>query len=108
MNFEDLCDGEAPELDIQTIQAIAALCSSLNCQEGRISSDIIQTVINAITSQVLTPNKQAIVEFTPCKLKNMDTQKNWIAGKHKYLNQFHDLQLFGKAILWLTKQSLLY
>lgn len=60
MDLEDVCAGEAPELDIQTIETIAAPRSSLNFSESSISSDIIQTVINSITSQAITPNKQAL------------------------------------------------
>ena len=50
MDFEDICDGEAPELDLQTIRAIAAPRSGLYFSEDRISSIMILTVINSITS----------------------------------------------------------
>ena len=86
MDFEDVCDGKAPKLDLQTIQEISALCSCLDFSEERISSDLIQRVINSITSQAITPDEQALRKFTCCKLKNMDTWKDWIAGERKQLN----------------------
>ena len=107
MDFEDVCDGEAPELDIQIIEAIAALFSSLDFSEGSISSDIIQTVVNSITLKAITLDEPALGEFSRCKLMNMDTWKDWIAGKQEQLNQFHDLQIFGEAILCPTQKRLL-
>ena len=68
IDFEDMCNGETPELDIQT-----TLCSGLDYSEDSISSDIIQTVINLITLQAITPDEQALGKFTCCKLKVMDT-----------------------------------
>ena len=55
MNFKDVCDGEAPDLNILTLRATATLCSYLDFSEGSISFDIIQTIINSITSQAITP-----------------------------------------------------
>ena len=105
MDFDDVCDGEAPEFDLQAIQAIAALCSGLDFWEQSVSSDLIQIVINYITSQAITRDEQALGEFTCRKLKNMDTWKDWIAGEYIQLNQFHALQMFSKVISHLTKKS---
>ena len=33
------------------------------------------------------------------KLKIMDIWDEWLAGERKQLNQFHNLQMFGKPIL---------
>ena len=64
MNFEDICGGESPELGIQSIQAIAALCSGLDFSEESMSSDLmIQIVINSITLQAITPDKRALKTF---------------------------------------------
>ena len=40
MDFEDVCDANTPNLDIQTICLIAALCSDLYSLESSIYSDI--------------------------------------------------------------------
>ena len=91
LKFEDICDDDAPDLDI-------VLQSGLDFSGGSISADIILTVINSISSQAITPIEQAFGKFTHCKLKNMDTWNNWESSKQKELNQFHDLQMFGEDI----------
>ena len=107
MNFEDICGGESPELGLQSIQAIAALCSGLDFSEESITSDLmVQIVINSITSQAITPDEQALGKFTGRKLKNVDTRKDWIARERKQLNQLHNLQMSGKAISCPTKMNL--
>ena len=53
-------------------------------------------VINSIPSQAITPTEQALGKFTCRKLKNMVTLNDWELGERKQLNQFHDLQMFGK------------
>ena len=68
--------------------------SGLDFSEASIPAGIILTVINSITSQVITPAEQALGKFTRRKLKNMDTWNDWEAGERKQLNQFHDLQMF--------------
>ena len=95
INFGDICDDDAPQLDIKTIRAIAALLSGLDFSEDSIPSDIILTVINSITSQAITPAEQALGKFTCRKLKSMETWNEWEAGERKQLKQFHDLQMFG-------------
>ena len=54
------------------------------------------TVINSITSEAITPAEQALGKFTRRKLKTMDTWNEWEKGERKQLNQFHNLQMFGK------------
>ena len=76
MVLENICDSDTPDLDITIIRAIAALCSGLDFSEENIISDVIQTVINSITSQKITPAEQALGKFTMQKLKNMDTWDN--------------------------------
>ena len=73
IEFEDMCDNDAPQLDIVTLHTIAAFRSGLDFSEESIPTDIILTFINSITSQAVTPAEQALGKFTRCKLKNMDT-----------------------------------
>ena len=73
IEFEDICDGDSPQLDIVTLRAIATLRSGLDFSEDSIPTDIILTVINSITSQAITPTEKALGKFTHRKLKNMDT-----------------------------------
>ena len=98
IEFEDMCDDDAPQFDIVILRFIAALRSGLDFSKGSIPTDIILTVINSITSQAITPAEQALGKFTCCKLKNMDTWNDWEAGKRKQLNQFHDLQMLGEIM----------
>ena len=67
--FEDILDSDTPELNIHTICAIAALRSGLDFSAESVSTEMIQTVINSITSQSITPDEQALGKFTRCKLK---------------------------------------
>ena len=69
---EDVCDNDAPNLDIATIQAIAALCSGLDFSNVKFPTDVIQIIINSITSQAITPAEQVLGKFTCRKLKNMN------------------------------------
>ena len=105
IEFEDICDDDSPQLDIITLQAIAALRSDLDFSEDSIPTDIILTVINSITLQAITPTEQALGKFTRRKLKNMDTWNDWEAGERKQLNQFHDLQMFGKDMTRPLKEN---
>ena len=91
IEFKDICDDDAPQLDIVTLLAVAALRSGLDFSEDSISTDIILTVINSIISQAITPAEQVLGRFTRRKLKNMDTWNDWEAGESKQLNQFHGL-----------------
>ena len=73
IEFEDMCDDDALDLDIVSLHAIAALRSGLDFSEESIPTNIILPVINLITSQAIIPAKQARGKFTRGKLKNMDT-----------------------------------
>ena len=100
-----MCNNDVPNLDIATIRAIAALCLGLDFSEDSIPTDVIQIVINSVTSQAITPAKQALGKFTCRKLKNTDTWYEWVAVERKQLNQFYDLQMFGKSILRPTTKD---
>ena len=73
IDFEDIYNDDAPDLDIVSLCIVAVLQSGLDFSEGIIPTNIILTVINSITSQAITPAEQALGKFTCCKLKNMDT-----------------------------------
>ena len=64
IDFGDICDEDAPQLDIQTLRSIAALRHGLDFSEDSIPTNIILTVINSITSQEITPAEQALGKFT--------------------------------------------
>ena len=66
---------------------------------------MIQIVTNSITSQAITPTEQALGKFTRRKLKNMDTWNEWVTGDRKQLNQFYNLQMLGKSILYPTEDN---
>ena len=55
IEFEDICNNDAPDLDIVTLRAIAAFRSGLDFSEESNPTDIILTVINSITSQAVIP-----------------------------------------------------
>ena len=64
IDFEDICDDDAPQLDIVTLRAISALRSGLDFFADSIFTDVMLTVINSITSQAITPAEQALGKFT--------------------------------------------
>ena len=105
IEFEDICVDNAPDRDIVTLRAIAALRSGLDFSKDSIPTNIILIVINSITSQAITPAEQALGKFTPCKLKNMDTWNNWESWERKQLNQSHDFQIFGEDIARPPKEN---
>jgi len=55
IDFEDICDDDAPDFDIVFLRDTAALRSGLDFSEESIPTSIILTVINLITSQAITP-----------------------------------------------------
>ena len=57
IEFKDICDDDAPNLDIITLYTIAELQLGLDFSEESIPTDIILTVINSITSQAVTPTE---------------------------------------------------
>ena len=67
----------APDLDIVSLRIVATLRSDLDFSEESIPTNILLPIINSITSQAITPAKQALGKFTHCKLKNMDTWNDW-------------------------------
>ena len=61
--------------------------------------ELIECLIHAIQSKDTTPEEQALGFFTRKKLKMLSTWDIWHKGKTKQLNQFEDLQMFGKPTI---------
>ena len=74
-------------------------------EETEISTGIIKHMIHTIQSKATTSKEQAVGYFTRKKLKTMSTWDLWNTGERKQLNQFHDLQMFGKPILLEDKAN---
>ena len=64
IDFKDICDDDAPDLDIVSIRAIAVLQSGLDFSAESVPTNIVLTVINSITSQAITLAEQALGKFT--------------------------------------------
>ena len=73
IEIEDISDDNAPQLDIVTLRAIAALRSGLDFSKESILTDIILMVINSITWQAITSAEKALGKFTCRSFKNTDT-----------------------------------
>lgn len=95
----ELLDNESdhlPTLSVDTLRSIASIpFTNASFDPDHISSDLVQLVINAITSAALTPAEQALGSFTRRKLQKLDTWQEWRAGEHKQLDQFHALNMYG-------------
>ena len=105
IDFDNVCDDNAPQLDIVSLQAISALRSGLDFSADSISTDIMLTVINSITFEAITPAEQALGKFTCRKLKTMDTWSDWEKDERKQLNQCHNLQMFGEHMARPPKEN---
>ena len=73
IDFENICDDDAPDLNIFSLRAIAALRLGLDFSKESIPTNIFLTAINSITSQAITPVEQALGKFTPHKIQHIDT-----------------------------------
>ena len=74
IEFEDICDDDAPDLDIIIFCTITSLRSGLDFSDDIIPTDIILTIINSITSQAVTPTKEALGNLLVVSLRI------WIPG----------------------------
>ena len=63
---------------------------------------MIQSAINTLQSDSITPEEAAIGHFTRRKLRKLSTWNEWKKGEHKQLNQFYDQKMFGDAVDPLT------
>lgn len=77
IEFEDICDDNIPDLDIQQLCAIAALQSGPDCFEKMISIDIILTIINSITFQPTTLAEKSL------ERSFIVSSRQWKPGKTK-------------------------
>ena len=62
-------------------------------------------MINAIQSKATTNEERALGFFTRRKLKKLSTWDEWKTGETKQINQFEDLQMFGKPVLLDPKKK---
>ena len=98
-----------PYLNTHTLRAIAKIkeptmwndpkldAKLMNIED--ISAEEIEQMINALQSKEMTAQEQALGFYTRNKLKSLDTWELWHQGETKQLNQFEDLQMFGKPLL---------
>ena len=84
-------------LTVADIRNIAAI-KYPDIDFDQISTEQIGVVVNAIQSHSITPEEQALGSFTRRKLKKLSTWKEWLAAKHKQLNHFHMLGMYGWPI----------
>jgi len=82
--------------DIRSISAVRY--PHLDFSEASISTEEMEMVVQAIQSQAITPAEQAIGRFTRRKLQSLSTWDQWRAGKHKQLDHFHDLKMYGEPV----------
>jgi len=82
--------------DVRCISAIRY--PHLDFSESSLSTEEMETVMQAIQSQAITPAEQAIGRFTRRKLRPLSTWEHWRAGEHKQLDHFHDLKMYGEPV----------
>ena len=58
----------------------------------------MQVMINAISSNAIASEEQAIGTFTHRKSKQLNTWPEWNEGEFKQLDQFHELGMCGDPI----------
>ena len=107
--IEDDMEVSIPSLDIHSLRAITKIRYPEIFEEYKnneeafdqndITAEYIELMINAIQSKSTTPEEQALGFFTRKKLKKLNTWNEWKAGETKQMNQFADLQMFGKPIM---------
>ena len=65
---------------------------------ANITSDFL---MEALQSEVSTPEEQALTSFTRWKLKTLSTwdgPTGWLATEKKQLDQFHNIEMFGPPV----------
>ena len=64
-------------------------------------NDTDDLIIEALQSELITPEEQALSSFTHRKLKTLSTwddPSGWLAAKKKQLDQFHNVKMFGPPV----------
>jgi len=94
-----------PDADHQHQLSLADICCisairypHLDFSESSLSTEEMEMVIQAIQCQAITPAEQAIGRFTRLKLRSLSTWEQWRAGRHKQLDHFHDLKMYGEPV----------
>ena len=66
--------------------------------DANITSDLL---MEALQSELITPEEQALTSFTRRKLKTLSTwdgPSGWLAAEKKQLDQFHNIEMFGPPV----------
>ena len=66
--------------------------------DANITSDFL---MEALQSELITPEEQALTSFTRRKLKTLSTwdgPSGWLAAEKKQLDQFHNIEMFGPPV----------
>ena len=88
-----------PSITISDLQYIASIrYPELDFSEESIPTEVIEVAINAIRSDAIIPEEQALGRFTRYKLKKLSTWDDWQAGERKQLDQFECQKLYGAPV----------
>ena len=82
--------------DLRSIASIKY--PAIDFSTDSLSTKEIQVAINAISSAAIAAEEEATGKFTQYKFKKLSTWGEWKAGEKKQLDQFHQLQMYGKPI----------
>jgi hypothetical protein len=85
-------------IDLIAIRAITALRFGLDTSDDILPDDYVHLALNALQSNAITPAEQALGSFTRRKLKTLDNWSDWRDGERKQLDQFHELEMFGRPV----------
>ena len=92
-------DDHVPTISVADIRSIASILHpDCDFSDRQISNEEIGIVINAISSDAITPEEHALGSFTRRKLRKLTTWPKWRAGEHKQLDHFHQLQMYGLPV----------
>jgi hypothetical protein len=95
----DVDDEHIAALSIEDIRSIATLRHpSIDFSPESISSELLHYQLNAIQSDAITAEEQAIGSFTRRKLKKLKTWPDWQQGEFQQLDHFHSLNMYGKPV----------
>jgi hypothetical protein len=93
--FDGTADDEEPTIGIHELLAIHRLRTD-EPSDLDTPLESIECMIQALQSEALTPEEQALGSFTRRKLKNLSTWPLWKEAEIKQLDQFHDLGMYGQ------------
>jgi hypothetical protein len=88
-------DNEEPTIGIHELLAIHRLRAD-EPTDLDTPLESIECMIQALQSEALTPEEQALGSFTRRKLQNLSTWPLWKEAEIKQLDQFHDLGMYGQ------------